>query len=348
MKQLVKSLSYILTISLLVLLIPTNPVSASTPTYIYEWMSQSGTSSSDLLAHEYTNLEAGQTIDLSLTLINRSNTIIKDINSLPQSPNLQVPIGSYGIGSQTPYQDGTPYFLDTSSFVLNNNRFRYHEGSDILPDEAISMSWTIKLANNLSDGVYNLYVRPVSEYLAWTRQIKTGKLLPTTSSDIFWRLVVGDGESGDWQTYAPQGTDFVFDYPSSWEIKREVSFPFPDTSGVIALVALGEKGKIYPGGEPITVNLYRNSGRSIDNAIDWWTDYLGSDDWEITKKSNLNQTSGYKNDYKSVIYRLKNREDITLHDYFVINEHGFVIQVDVSDYNDINYYASERITHTIR
>lgn len=192
MQKLVKSLSYILSLSLIVFLLPFNSVNAA-PTYIYEWASQSGDISSDGLAHEYTNLEAGQTISLSLTLINRSGITIVGKSNLSSSPDKQVPVGVWGIGSQTPYQDGTPSFLDLSSFVLNNNRFIYYDGPNVPDNGILTMSWTIKLASNLSDGVYNLYVRPVSEYLAWTRQIKNGRLLPTTSSDIFWRLTVGEG-----------------------------------------------------------------------------------------------------------------------------------------------------------
>lgn len=191
MKQLVKSLAYILSLSLIVFLLPINQAHAA-PTYIYEWVSQSGIVSDDGLAHEYTNLEPGQTLNLSLTLFNRSGNTIQSRYRLGNSPGKQVPVGSYGIGSQTPKQDGTPHFLDLSSFILNNNRFAYYEGEDVPDNGLITMNWNIKLNNNLTDGVYNLYVRPVSEYLAWTRQIKNGKLLPTTSSDIFWRLTVGE------------------------------------------------------------------------------------------------------------------------------------------------------------
>ena len=211
MKQLVKSLSYILSISLIVFLLPIN-TNAATPTYNYEWVSQSGTISADGLAHEYTNLTAGQTINLSLTLYNRSGNTIQNRHKLGNSPDKQVPIGSWGIGSQTPHQDGTPHFLDTSSFVLNNNRFAYYEGNDVPNNSLITMNWNIKLANNLADGIYNLYVRPVSEYLAWTRQIKNGKLLPTTSSDIYWRFVVGEGGADvtSQGIYFMQGADGLY------------------------------------------------------------------------------------------------------------------------------------------
>ena len=209
MLKLVRPLSYLLSISLIVFLLPLNTY-AATPTYHYEWVSQSGTISSDGLAHEYTNLQAGQIITLYLTLYNRTNNTIKGRHRLGNPDNgRQVQTGAWGIGSQTPYQDGTPYFLDTSSFVLNNNRFTYYDGEDVPDNEAITMSWNIKLKDNLSDGIYNLYVRPVSEYKAWTRQVKNGKLLPSTDSDIFWRLVVGEGVPN----FADEGVYFA----QGWE-----------------------------------------------------------------------------------------------------------------------------------
>ncbi|MBU1092707.1 hypothetical protein KJ836_03520 [Patescibacteria group bacterium] len=220
MKKLVKSLSYLLAVSLIVFLLPTNTTATTTPTYMYEWINQSGNISSDGLAHEYTNLQAGQTLQLSLTLKNKSGSTIRARHRLGNSPGKQVPVGSYGIGSQTPYQDGTPSFLDLSSFVLNNNRFVYYDGTDVSPEGLFVMSWNIKLKENLANGVYNLYVRPVSEYNAWTRQSKNGKLLPDNNSDIFWRLVVGDGSSSytpdGWSTYTDQHNYFSIQYPADW------------------------------------------------------------------------------------------------------------------------------------
>jgi len=272
MKQLVKSLAYILSLSLIVFLLPINQANAA-PTYIYEWVSQSGTVSNDGLAHEYTNLEAGQTIDLSLTLINRSNTTIVGKSNLISSPDKQVPVGVWGIGSQTPKQDGTPSFLDLSSFILNNNRFVYYDGPNVPDNGLITMNWTIKLKDNLSDGVYNLYVRPVSEYLAWTRQIKNGKLLPTTSSDIFWRLTVGEGDS-EYLTYTNSDFGITFNYPYEYTLEvrdsymsmAELHLSLEHNNSFIEVM-------VNPGGfGPIWVNIkyylsYDHGKLEIDNRI---------------------------------------------------------------------------------
>ncbi|MFH0912049.1 MAG: hypothetical protein V1807_00045 [Patescibacteria group bacterium] len=221
MKKVVKSIGYLLAISLIVFLLPVNTTKAAVaPTYVYEWISQSGTISADGLAHEFVNLQAGQTIKLTLTLRNQSgNTICSRQRLGNPEAGKQVPVGSYGIGSQTPNQDGTPSFLDLSSFILNNNRFTYYEGEDVAPGGTMTISWDIKLKDNLANGVYNLYVRPVSEYLAWTRQIKNGQLLPTTSSDIFWRLVVGQINPG-YITYANSEYGFSLSHPGDWNIEE--------------------------------------------------------------------------------------------------------------------------------
>jgi hypothetical protein len=247
MQQLIKSINYILSISLVVFLLPTTQVQAATPAptfypTIYEWLSQSGTISADGLAHEYTNLEAGQTINLSLSLYNRSGTAIQGKQNLLQSPDKQVPMGSWGIGSQTPFQDGTPSFLDSSSFVLNNNRFVYYDGADVPNDGLITMSWNIKLKNNLADGVYNLYVRPVCEYLVWTRQMKNGQLLPTTSSDIYWRFVVGERKS-----YVNNDIGYTFNYldvdgdVSVFEVAARTQGVDGDIDGSILLLGISGK-----------------------------------------------------------------------------------------------------------
>jgi len=194
--------------------VPTTPVSAAT-IYKYEWVAQSGTISPDGYAHQYTNLVPGQTLDLWLTLTNRSGKTIVGKSGLPIEPGKQVPVGAWGIGTQNP-QDGTPYFLDTSSFILNNNRFVYYDNENLgdwADGQSRTMGWTIKLANNLADGVHDLYYRPVSEYLAWTQQVKNGYTLPGTDSDIFTRLIVGSGVSSTYLTYTNQQYGFSFDYP---------------------------------------------------------------------------------------------------------------------------------------
>lgn len=228
---------------------------AQTPTYRYEWVSQSGTISADGLAHEYAGLSAGQTLNLTLSMINRSGTTIKGKDALGAVPSgKQVQVGAWGIGTQNP-QDGTPSFLDASSFVLNNNRFVYYNGADVPNGGTITFNWTIKMSTTVANGVYNLYVRPVSEYNAWTRQYKNGRTFSSTNSDIFWRLTVGSGS-----TTAPTGG-----------LSVSTAYGTP-AAGQIANNANGNFTKITltpASGASVSINsLYvTRSGLSTDSAV---------------------------------------------------------------------------------
>ena len=170
---------------------PATAVSAA-PVYNYKWIDQTpNTITADGKAHYVTALQ-NQSVTLSMTLQNLSGTTIKGKTSLGAAPaGKQVPIGTFGIGTSKP-QDNTPSWLDPSSFVLNNNRFVYYDGADVPNNGQLTLTWTIKIASSAANGTYDLYVKPVFEYQAWTRQVAwNGKLLPTNSSDIFTRVYVG-------------------------------------------------------------------------------------------------------------------------------------------------------------
>ncbi|MBU1092467.1 hypothetical protein KJ836_02270, partial [Patescibacteria group bacterium] len=261
---------------------------AATPVYKYEWVAQSGNVSKDGLAHEYTNLQSGQTIDLSLSMINRSGKTIQARHRLGQSPDKQVPIGSWGIGTQNP-QDGTPSFLDSSSFFLNNNRFIYYEGEDVENNRMMNFSWQIKLKDNLADGTYYLYLRPVCEYLAWTRQVKNGVTFSGTDSDIYWKFVVGGGDSSDvpagYVRYVnPQyGFSFAYKQPTYPEVLSVEENP-PNTSEDLTFSArLGAVEFANPFASAV-VYRSRNLGQAT-NAVE--TMLIGSGSEFEYAKSNL-------------------------------------------------------------
>jgi len=176
------------------------PTGAAAATYrYYEWVSQNGTVGTDSQgnpATQITGVSAGDTVSMTLTLVNRSGMTIKAKSSLPApTDGKQVPVGSFAIGSQTPTMDGTPSFLDSSSFVLNNNRFVYYEGADVPNGENITMTWDVKMATGLADGTYRLRYQPVLEYMNWLRQYKNGVYFGRAGSDIFTDLIVDGGTS---------------------------------------------------------------------------------------------------------------------------------------------------------
>jgi hypothetical protein len=172
---------------------------AMTPTTVaaayanWGWVAQNGTVSPDGKATQILGLHAGDTVPLSITLKNLTGTTIQPKSALPLG-SLQVPKGSFGIGTRRP-QDGTPSFLDASSFILNNNRFVYYEGAPVAPNAEFTMTWSVKMATGLADGTYKMYVGPVSEYYYWMRQVVRGVVMAPAASDVFWEFVVGTGVS---------------------------------------------------------------------------------------------------------------------------------------------------------
>jgi len=246
MKRMIKVAAWLMAASLIFsfILVPAKPASATT--YKYEWVSQSGTVSPDGYAHQYTSLKAGDLIPLSLTLINRSGTTIVGKGNLPTIPGYQVPIGVWGVGTQNP-QDGSPYFLDTSSFILNNNRFVYYDGANVPDGGYFTLNWTVKLADNLSDGVYDLYYRPVCEYLAWTRQYKNGHTLLGTDSDIFTRFIVGSGISTTYKTYINSVFGFSFQYPANYTVRDNLPKTWVATTGPAQPLEISSSESQKPG-----------------------------------------------------------------------------------------------------
>ncbi|MFH1088510.1 MAG: signal peptidase I [Patescibacteria group bacterium] len=321
MKKLVKSLSYLLAVSLMVVLLPNDAQAAN---YIYEWVGQNGTISADGLAHEFTNLQAGQTIQLSLVLRNESDYAVR-ARHLLGNPDFgrQVPNGSYGIGSQTPYQDGTPSFLDPSSFTLNNNRFVYYEGEDVSHGRDVHISWTIKLKDNLTNGVYNLYVRPVFEYVAWTKQIKNGQLLPSTNSDIFWKLVVGNATpTSEYVTYTDSEYGFTFEYekptPPGQLIESSQPSTHPDYYKSLSL-AVPETGTKWGG-----LSVYKES--NFQTVINKRTSELNSIEGE--SKNTLVISTIVRNNLNFTVFKYHQEyADANVEERFTQLPNGYVISI---------------------
>lgn len=165
----------------------------------YQWVSQSGTLSTDGAAHEV-NVNAGDTVSMSLTIKNRSI----DSRALVM---YGVPPGGNLLPEEAPYRgahelrvgvkgDEILSWIDSSSFYENldgeNNRFAVYDGPDASPGDTLTFTWNLKIKAGTADGTYNLYTGLVREFDAWARQVTAaGTLLP--SEDIFWRVIVGEG-----------------------------------------------------------------------------------------------------------------------------------------------------------
>ena len=191
MKRASRAMAWTMTIATtLWLTVPATAVSAAT--YRYKWVSQTPAQvTSDGTAH-YVNANAGDTVAMSVTLTNQSSGTIKGKTALGAIPaGKQVQVGAWSIGVRG---DAATPWLDASSFVLNGNRFVYYDGADVAPGANFTVSWNVKIASTAANGTYNLYFRPVAEYIAWTQQVAwNGTILSQNKADIFTRFYIGGG-----------------------------------------------------------------------------------------------------------------------------------------------------------
>lgn len=161
---------------------------------IYEWKSQSGTDNGT--AH-VVNANAGDTVELSLTVTNRSQNPAGSVwygkQALAPEAAPYTNGHAIGVGTLRP-MDHTPSWIDSSSWDSansNNNRFMYYEGSEVHPGSDMTLTWDVKIANNAANGTYDLYVGIVREHDEWGRQWKNGQII--SNPDIFWRFNIGGG-----------------------------------------------------------------------------------------------------------------------------------------------------------
>jgi hypothetical protein len=205
------------------------PVSAATAqTFRYSYVRQSPSQvSADGNAH-IVRANQRESIPITVTLNNRSNTVIRGLRALGAAPaGKQVPVGAYGIGVRG---DALTPWLNPTSFALNGNRFAYYEGPDVLPGEDFTISWTVTIADEAPTGShYDLYFRPVYEYKQWTQQVAAdGTVLGFNSADIFTRFLIGGAEHNV-ATYARWDYGFSFDYPYDMTIVADNFASWPRT-----------------------------------------------------------------------------------------------------------------------
>jgi len=128
-------------------------------------------------------------------------------------------------------------------------------------------------------------------------------------------------ESTNLITYFKPGADFVFSYPSDWVITKD---ELPASGTYVQNISLDKKVGGSPEDDPIAVLLVRNSGTPIDQAIEIFSNSLGSC-WRPPWISHLLKTQRGR-DYKHTITESIDG-NITIINDFIINEHGFVIRV---------------------
>lgn len=167
-------------------LISDNNVIVPTGPFKYLWKSQNGVISSDGKAHEV-YASPGDTIAMSVTLVNRSGRVIQGLSKLTPVAG-KVNYGGWGLGTSKPI-DNKPTWLDPSSFVINGNRFAYYNGIDVPDGGEFTITWSIKISSSAKKGPYSLYLNCVKEWENWTQQVAANGVL-LKSPDIFWRFII--------------------------------------------------------------------------------------------------------------------------------------------------------------
>jgi len=198
-KKMTRVMSWFMTLAIaMAFALPVNAIEFFSTPLRYQWISQSGTLSADGTAHEY-NVQAGDTVSMSLTIQNRSvDAAAKVMYGVPPGGTLLPEVAPYRgahelrIGVKN---DEILSWIDSSSFYENpdgdNNRFAVYDGVDANYGENLTFTWDLKIADSATDGVYDLYTGLVREFDAWARQVNaSGALLG--SGDIFWRFNIGD------------------------------------------------------------------------------------------------------------------------------------------------------------
>jgi len=201
-KKMTRVVSWLMTLAIAMMFaLPADAIEFFPTEGRYQWVSQSGTLSSDGTAHEY-YVQAGDTVSMSLTIKNRTIDPAAQVwYGIPPGGNL--------LPEDAPYRgahelrvgvknDEVLSWIDESSFLLNedgdNNRFAVYDGVDAYPGDNLTFTWDVKIAEGTTDGVYDLYSMVVREFDSRFRQVNSAGAL-VGSDDVFWRFHVGDTSS---------------------------------------------------------------------------------------------------------------------------------------------------------
>lgn len=172
---------------------PTQAFEQHLNSLVYEVVDQSSNKLANYVDYQ---VNRGDTINMWVTLKNRSRNskalMWYGKNDLPvEGPNYPN-AHCIGIGTTEP-RDREVYFLDESSFVINNNRFTYYNGSPVYKGDNLTLNWQIKITseNYPKDGVFSLKLAPVREFDEWGLRVNASNV-KTVKQYIEWIFVVGN------------------------------------------------------------------------------------------------------------------------------------------------------------
>lgn len=326
----------------------------------WELITQSGEIQTDDNGDQYGvhYAQPGDILNMSVTVKNLSRNPAAEIwygtsaliDEGPDYPNAH----AIGIGTWGP-MDHVPYFLDSSSFVINNNRFTYYDGEAVARGENMTLNFQVKITEGLADGAYNLVTSLVREFDEWGWR-DNGDGTNHRHNSILWQLVVGDATdvapptqqqtttaTGDSTVnlYSPQGSDISFRYPDGWNIFT--SFPaLADYPYGLGYVAVGPESTAQD--DDIIISLYP-VGTTLEAAIEQFHNALNSTWQSSTRIINPSETNPNGESVQYVNYSTSGGS-AQLHNWFVTTSNGLIVLVRAD--NAEHHWAVEGIVQTLQ
>ena len=123
--------------------------------------------------------------------------------------------------------DAQPKWIDPSSFVINNNRFTYYNGSPVFWGQVMTVGWKIKIASNTPAGIYTLHLGLVREFDEWGQRVTgTGALHPY--QDFVFQFAVGNAQfsTGPADEYFTQSVATPRGTFSTYQMKIGLTNPY--------------------------------------------------------------------------------------------------------------------------
>jgi len=192
-------LTKLMAVALVISFIPIQPAKAfeQLPRSLrWELIDQSGEIQFNSAGYPYGihHVKAGETVSMWILVKNHSTNPRGQVwygksallSEGPNYPNAH----AIGVGTWDPV-DHIPSFLDSSSFVINNNRLAYYDDIPVNQGGTMWLQWEAKVRDDTPAGTYDLVLSLVREFDEWGYR--------TTASGgnhkyrgILWRFIVGD------------------------------------------------------------------------------------------------------------------------------------------------------------
>lgn len=250
----------------------------------WELVSQSGVAQFTADGYPYSIVYAqpGETVSLWMIVKNRSRNPRGEVwygaQSLldegPSYPNAH----AIGVGTYDPI-DNRPAFLDPSSFVINGNRFSYYNGEALNKGQTTVLGWSVKIADNVAEGDYNLVVSLVREFDEWGQRV-TASGANHKYQGVLYRFRIGSAASylKGWVEYP--------DPTAAFQEASPFRFLHPNTNDKIVGSNSGPPDILVTTNNGTLLADFRNrSGNNGSSAVDSMSLYqwaLGT--WSLNKQ----------------------------------------------------------------